>query len=147
MKKIAQFAVVIIVILLANTSTTSAQNTLDEALQMAKTENKHVFVNFSGSDWCRSCIILKKTILNTAEFENYTKENLIILDVDFPRLKKNRLSKEQIKINEALAAKYNSKGQFPTILLLDSNAKILGKTGYKKLSPNKYIEHIQSFIK
>jgi thioredoxin-related protein len=124
-----------------------AQSNLDEALQKAKTENKTIFINFSGSDWCRSCILLKKTILNTEEFKKFADEKLVILDVDFPRLKKNKLSKEQTAINEALAAKYNKKGKFPTILLLDSNANVLGKTGYKKISPEAYIEHIKSIIK
>jgi len=124
-----------------------AQNNLDEALQKAKTENKTVFVNFSGSDWCRSCILLKRTILSTEEFKIFANEKLVILDVDFPRLKKNKLSKEQTVINEALAAKYNKNGQFPTILLLDSNAKILGKTAYRKVSPEAYIKHIKSIIK
>ncbi len=123
-----------------------AQSNLDEALQKAKTENKTVFVNFSGSDWCRSCILLKKTILNTEEFKKFANEKLVILDVDFPRLKKNKLSEEQTAINEALAAKYNKNGQFPTILLLDSNAKVLGKTGYKNISPKEYVAHIQSLL-
>ncbi|WP_320019625.1 thioredoxin family protein [Labilibaculum manganireducens] len=123
-----------------------AQNNLEEALQKAKIENKTIFLNFSGSDWCRSCILLKKTILNTDEFKKFAEKNLIILDVDFPRLKKNKLSKEQTAVNESLAANYNSKGQFPTVILMNSDAKIIGKTGYKNVSPEEYIDHIQSLI-
>lgn len=147
MKKIARLSLILFCTIIFSSLSTMAQSNLDEALQKAKTENKTIFVNFSGSDWCRSCIILKKTILNTEKFKKFADEKLVILDVDFPRLKKNKLSKEQNAINEALAAKYNKNGQFPTILLLDSNAKVLGKTGYKKISPEAYIEHIKSIIK
>jgi thioredoxin-related protein len=147
MRKIAQLAFVFVCIIVISTTNTIAQSNLDEALQKAKMENKHVFLNFSGSDWCRSCILLKKTILDTEEFKKFADEKLVILDVDFPRLKKNKLSKEQTAINEALAARYNKKGQFPTVLLLDSNAKVLGKTAYKKIAPEAYIEHIKSIIK
>lgn len=147
MRKIAQLAFIFICIIVISTTNTIAQSNLDEALQKAKMENKHVFLNFSGSDWCRSCILLKKTILDTEEFKKFADEKLVILDVDFPRLKKNKLSKEQTAINEALAARYNKKGQFPTVLLLDSNAKVLGKTAYKKISPEAYIKHIKSIIK
>ena len=147
MRKIAQLAFVFVCIIVISTTNTIAQSNLDEALQKAKMENKHVFLNFSGSDWCRSCILLKKTILDTEEFKKFADEKLVILDVDFPRLKKNKLSKEQTAINEALAARYNKKGQFPTVLLLDSNAKVLGKTAYKKISPEAYIKHIKSIIK
>ncbi|PKQ63165.1 hypothetical protein BZG02_10420 [Labilibaculum filiforme] len=146
MRKIAQLTFLLVCITILSTANSIAQSSLEEALQKAKTENKYVFVNFSGSDWCRSCILLKKTILNTEEFKKFASEKLVILDVDFPRLKKNSLSDEQTAVNEKLAAKYNSNGQFPTILLLDSNAKVMGKTGYKKVSPKDYVSHIQSII-
>jgi thioredoxin-related protein len=123
-----------------------AQSNLEDALAKAKLENKHVWVNFSGSDWCRSCILLKKTILSSDEFKGFAENELILLDVDFPRLKKNKLSEEQTTINEKLAAKYNPNGQFPTILLFDSEGNIVGKTGYRNISPSEYIKHIQSFI-
>ncbi len=146
MKKIAQTISVFVCIILFSSASTFAQNNLEEALLKAKSENKTVFINFSGSDWCRGCILLKKTILNTEEFQVFADENLVILDLDFPRLKKNKLSKEQTATNEALAAKYNKKGKFPTIVLMDSNGKILDKTTYKKISPEKYIQHIRSII-
>jgi thioredoxin-related protein len=135
-------------LLIAVVATTQlhAQTNLTEALTKAKQENKHVFINFSGSDWCKSCIILKNTILNTADFKEFANKNLVVLNVDFPRSKKNQLSELQIKANEELAEKYNSKGQFPTIVLLNGEGKIVGKTGYKKLSPSQYIDHINSFL-
>jgi len=147
MKKIAQSLFLFAAVLVLGTSNLSAQGNLEDALNQAKESNKHVLINFSGSDWCRSCILLKKTILNTSEFKAFADKELVILDVDFPRLKKNRLSKEQTAKNEALAEKYNKKGQFPTIILLDKEGKVVGKTGYKKLSPAQYIAHIESIIK
>ncbi|MDM8160004.1 thioredoxin family protein [Labilibaculum sp. K2S] len=146
MKKIAKISFLLLFFTIFYSSSTMAQNNLEDALQKAKTENKTIFLNFSGSDWCRSCILLKKTILNTDEFKKFAEKNLVILDVDFPRLKKNKLSKEQTALNESLAANYNSKGQFPTVILMNSDAKVIGKTGYKKVSPEEYIEHLQSLI-
>ena len=121
-------------------------NQLEQAAQLAKQENKLIFMNFSGSDWCRGCIILKQTILNTPEFESFAKDNLIMLDVDFPRMKRNRLSKKQVQYNEKLAEKYNKEGQFPTIIILDSDLNIIAKTGYKQLSPAEYVNHIKTLI-
>jgi len=122
-------------------------NQLETAAQKAKLENKLIFMNFSGSDWCRSCILLKKTILDTPKFKAFAEKELVLLDVDFPRMKKNRLDKTQTEYNEKLAAQYNANGQFPTIIIMDSDLNILAKTGYKKLSPDKYIEHIKTLIK
>ena len=121
-------------------------NQLEKAAQLAKQENKLIFMNFSGSDWCRSCIVLKQSILNTPEFESFANDKLILLDVDFPRKKKNRLSKEQTQYNEKLAEKYNKDGQFPTIIILDADLNIVAKTGYKRLSPAQYINHIKTLI-
>jgi thioredoxin-related protein len=124
----------------------SQNNQLEKAAKTAKEENKLIFMNFSGSDWCRSCIILKQSILDTPEFKAFANKELVLVDVDFPRKKKNRLDKEQTQYNESLAAKYNKDGQFPTIIILDSDLKIVAKTDYKRLSPEQYINHIKQLI-
>ncbi len=140
-------AVIGIFLILASLSNGFAQTSqLENAALLAKQENKLIFINFSGSDWCRSCMILKQSILETPEFESFASKELILVDVDFPRKKKNRLSKEQTEYNEKLAEKYNPDGQFPTIIILDSDLNIIAKTGYKRLSPSLYVNHIKTLI-
>lgn len=146
MNKLLRITIVSLFVLVGGTTNIKAQNNLNDALKRAKSENKFVLLNFSGSDWCRSCILLKKTILESEEFKKFADNELVILDVDFPRSKKNQMSKEQVKINENLAEKYNSKGQFPTLIIMDKNGKVLGKTGYKKMNPDQYIQHIKSYL-
>ena len=34
---------------------------------------------------------------------------------------------------------------FPYVLVLDEEGKVLGSTGYKKISPQKYIELLSSY--
>ena len=140
------FIISIFLILASLSNGFSQSNQLEEAAKVAKTENKLIFMNFSGSDWCRSCIVLKQSIINTPEFKAFADEKLVLLDVDFPRKKKNRLSKEQTEYNEKLAERYNKNGQFPSIIILDSDLNIVAKTGYKRLSPNQYIDHIKTLI-
>ncbi len=135
-----------VLVLIGSLSSLAQSGQLEKAAQVAKEENKLIFMNFSGSDWCRSCMVLKQSILETSEFESFANKELILVDVDFPRKKKNRLSKEQTEYNEKLAAKYNNDGQFPTIIILDSDLNIIAKTGYKRLSPKLYIDHIKSLI-
>ena len=69
----------------------------------------------------------KKFIVNTPEFQTFATENLVIYNADFPRLSKNKLAKEVEKENETLADKYNSKGIFPLILLLDAEGNVIKK--------------------
>jgi len=62
---------------------------------------------------------------------------------DFPRQKKNQLSKEQVKLNEALADKYNPDGKFPYTLVVDEHGKVLKDwDGYPDESPEKFVEQI-----
>ena len=57
------------------------------ALDKARAENKAVFVNFTGSDWCGYCIQLKREILVTPAFESFASNNLVLVEVDFPKRK------------------------------------------------------------
>ncbi|RFZ81875.1 thioredoxin family protein [Mucilaginibacter terrenus] len=118
----------------------------DEAQQQAHQSHKMIMVNFSGSDWCGPCIRLRKEILETSAFNDYAQDHLVLVRADFPRLKKNQLSKEQVKRNEALAEKYNAEGKFPFTLLLDENGKVL-KTwdGYPDLTTPQFVAQIQAF--
>jgi len=114
-----------------------------DAASEADKENKLILVNFSGSDWCGPCIRLRKEILESATFEDYAKDHLILVRADFPRQKKNQLDAAQVKRNEALADKYNPDGKFPFTLLLDKNGKVL-KTwdGFPNESPEKFVSEI-----
>ena len=113
----------------------------------AVNSHKLILVNFSGSDWCIPCMRLRKEILESGNFEKYAEEHLILVRADFPRQKKNQLSKEQVKLNEALAEKYNPDGNFPFTLLIDANGKVL-KTwdGYPDETPVKFVEQINFFV-
>ncbi|RAJ22635.1 thioredoxin family protein [Pedobacter cryoconitis] len=115
------------------------------AQQQAKSTHQQILVNFSGSDWCGPCIRLRKEILESEVFETYAKAHLVLVRADFPRQKKNQLSAEQIKLNEALAEKYNPDGKFPYTLLLDENGKVLKSwDGYSNETPEKFVQEITS---
>jgi len=116
---------------------------IDQAKTAAQKENKTIFINFSGSDWCHWCIKLDKDILSKQEFIDYAEKNLVLLKIDFP--KRTRQSKELIAHNEALARKYNVRG-FPTVVLLNSQGKQVGVTGYRYGSVADYIDHLQTLI-
>ncbi|WP_127140602.1 thioredoxin family protein [Flagellimonas marinaquae] len=116
------------------------------ALKTAQGSNRTIILVFSGSDWCAPCMKLEKEIWETDTFQKYANENFVMVRADFPRKKTNKLSKEQEEKNVQLAEKYNPNGYFPAVLIIDENKKILGNTGYKKLTPQEYIEHLNSFI-
>src|SRR3978361_1529427 len=89
----------------------------NQANTEAVKSHKLILINFSGSDWCGPCIRERKEILENDAFINYAAGHLVLVRADFPRQKKNQLSKEQVKLNEALADKFNPEGKFPYTLL------------------------------
>ncbi|MCG2611747.1 thioredoxin family protein [Flavobacterium sp. SM15] len=101
--------------------------TFKESLEKSKTENKNLLLYFSGSDWCAPCVKFKKQFILTDAFAKFSEESLILFNADFPRLKKNQLPETEAKENDILAEKYNSKGYFPMILLLNPKGEILKK--------------------
>lgn len=137
---------VVVFLTLFTPTATWLGNFNDAKLQAAK-NHKLILINFSGSDWCAPCVRLRKEILETSNFENFASRNLVLVRADFPRQKKNQLSKEQIKLNEALADKYNSKGAFPFTLLVDENGKVLKSwDGFPDESPDKFISEVNRFV-
>jgi thioredoxin-related protein len=102
-------------------------NTLQNSFSKAKQEHKKVLFFFSGSDWCSPCVKFKRSYIDSEAFATFSTSNLIVFNADFPRQKKNALSKEQTLENEKLAEKYNPNGIFPLIILFDENGKIIHK--------------------
>jgi len=118
----------------------------DSARTEAVKEHKLILINFSGSDWCGPCIRLRKEILESATFENYATDHLVLVRADFPRQKKNQLPKDQVKRNEALADKYNADGKFPFTLLVDENGKVLKSwDGFPNETPGQFVSDIDAF--
>ena len=117
---------------------------MEKAQQQAKAENKNILLNFAGSDWCGPCIMLNKEIFDSEVFEQYSNDHLILVKADFPRLKKNQLSKEQQKLNDQLAEKYNKDGVFPLTLLLSPDGIVLKKwEGLPRISPEGFTDEIK----
>src|SRR5207248_8724291 len=109
---------------------------LPKAQAKAKEEKKLVMLDFTGSDWCGFCIKLNKEVFSKPEFAEYAKKNLVLVEVDFPRSKKQ--SDDQKKANQALQKKYKIEG-YPTIVVLNGEGKQVGELHYMS-DPKPFIE-------
>lgn len=121
-------------------------NNYDQAIQTAKKEHKFILLNFSGSDWCGPCIKLHKEVFTTEQFEKLVNEKLVLLNADFPRYKKNQLTMQLQKSNEALAEKYNNKGIFPLTVLMNNEGSIIKSWEGFPSSTNDFIDDIAQTI-
>ena len=138
----------IALLLLVSSTTINAQTwhtDINVAKKHAQELNKNIVLVFQGSDWCGPCIKLDREVWSTADFKAYAKKNFVLLKADFPKKKANRLSKEQQDKNDMLAEKYNQRGYFPMVAVLSPQGKVLGTTGYKKMTPTEYAKLLSSF--
>ena len=120
---------------------------INDAQEIAIENNQNVMMVFSGSDWCKPCIQLKKEILEHPTFQYFKKAHLVHLELDFPYSKKNALTTEQLTHNETLAEKYNQAGIFPKVIFLDKNLNPLGEVQYRKgMSSKTFIAKAQNIL-
>lgn len=109
------------------------------ALSKSSELDRPILLVFTGSDWCKNCIALEKELLIQEIFLQYADKNLVLLRVDFPRQKKNRLVEQQSKTNALLAEKFNMEGIFPFMVMIDNEEKVIAKSGYRKGGLEDYI--------
>ena len=110
------------------------------SLAKAKADGKLVLLDFTGSDWCGWCIKIDDEIFSKPQFKSYAKDNLELVELDFPRGKSQ--SKSLKAQNEELMAKYKVEG-FPTIIVLNSDGKKIGELGYMEGGPQAFIAELQ----
>ena len=128
-------------ITLTSASAASWLTDIKAAQDQARSQNKLILVNFTGSDWCPWCIRLKNEVFSKLEFASFADENLVLLEVDFPRQKP--MSPEVKKANGKLADHYKV-GGYPSVHVLDADGQSLGQTGYLPGGPNPFVAKIKS---
>ena len=119
----------------------------ESAKQLAAEQDKRLLLVFQGSDWCAPCRHMEKYIWSTESFKAYAKDSLIMVSCDFPLKKENKLSKDQVAKNEALAEKYNTGGYFPYIIVFNANGDIIDSHGFQTEGPEAYIALLEGLKK
>ena len=123
---------------------------LNKAFALSKETGKPILANFTGTDWCGWCIKLKREVFVTDEFKSWAEENVILLELDFPR--RFKLPSEIAQQNTGLAQAFGV-GGYPTIWVFSmtiddetnkSELQGLAKTGYVAGGPNAWIKDLES---
>lgn len=110
------------------------------AEEASASTHRPVLLNFTGTDWCIWCHRLHDEVFSKPAFGAYAADNLILVEVDFPRAKQQSNSlKEQ---NAELARKYGIEG-YPTIVLVGADGKELGRTGYMEGGAKTFIRELK----
>ena len=124
---------------------------VNKALEISKKSKKPLLLFFTGSDWCGWCIRLQKEVLKTPEFEAWAKDNVVLVELDFPRRK--QMTPEMQKQNLELQQTFEVRG-YPTVWLVNAtkkddkvNFEKLGSTGYVAGGPTAWLAAANQILK
>lgn len=125
---------------------------MNKAFDIAAKENKTLMLFFTGSDWCGWCIRLQNEVLKTTDFEEWAKDKLVLVELDFPR-KTPQDKNIQIQ-NHQMQQMFKVQG-YPTVYFVNPeqtsegkrNLNTLGSTGYVRGGAEKWLEVANSIVK
>ena len=124
---------------------------MSKATDISIKENKPMFLFFTGSDWCGWCIRLQKEVFKTPEFIKWAKDNVVLVELDFPR--KNNQT-EEIKLQNAQLQQQLQVRGYPTVWFVSAtktaeakiNLNALGSSGYVAGGPKVWIDGANQII-
>ena len=115
----------------------------DKAVELSKQSGKPILADFTGSNWCGYCIKLKKEVFDTPQFAAWAAENVVLLELDYP---KPNLQADWIKQqNTMLQSRYRI-DQYPTVLILNHDGSVIGSQGYKEGGPDRWIAIVNNTV-
>ena len=124
---------------------------MSKATDISIKENKPMFLFFTGSDWCGWCIRLQKEVFKTPEFIKWAKDNVVLVELDFPR--KNNQTDAVKTQNAQLQQQLQVRG-YPTVWFVSAaktaeakvNLTALGSTGYVAGGPQAWLSGANQII-
>jgi protein disulfide-isomerase len=122
------------------------------AIQKSNETGKPMFLFFTGSDWCGWCIRLQKEVFQTPYFTQWAKENVILVELDFPRQKQlpDQVRQQNQRMQQILPVQ-----GYPTVHLArpikqqDGSYLFdrLGQTGYAAGGPESWCANASAMMK
>ena len=124
---------------------------MSKATDISIKENKPMFLFFTGSDWCGWCIRLQKEVFKTPEFIKWAKDNVVLVELDFPR--KNNQT-DAVKLQNAQLQQQLQVNGYPTVWFISAaktaeakiNLNALGSSGYVAGGPKVWIDGANQII-
>jgi protein disulfide-isomerase len=111
------------------------ETNINKAIETSNKTGKPMLLFFTGSDWCGWCIRLQNEVLKTSEFAVWAAENVVLVELDYPR--RTEQAESIRKQNAELQQSFQVQG-YPTIWLTNASKKD-GKTNFEQLGNTGYV--------
>lgn len=115
---------------------------LAQARAEAKTGNKLVLMDFTGSDWCSPCKLMQKEVFGTPEFKEWAAKRASLLMLDYPQA--YTPPADIVKQNEKLVEQYKIQG-YPTVVFTDAAGKEVARfEQYESMTVQEWIAMVEA---
>lgn len=98
---------------------------LKEAGKKAAQENKLLLVEFTGSDWCRYCVLQKKEVLDQPSFAEWANKHCVAVEIDVPHDASRVGGEAKKEANNKLCEDY-AISSFPSLMLMTPERVLIG---------------------
>jgi len=126
------------------------ETNVQTASELSIKTKKPLLLFFTGSDWCGWCIRLQNEVLKTPEFLAWAKDNVILVELDFPRRSPQQPDIQQQ--NMQMQQMFEVRG-YPTVWFANPSKKDgkftldkLGSTGYVAGGPSKWLDSAKQIL-
>ena len=119
---------------------------INKAYEVSNQTHKPIFAFFTGSDWCVWCHRLEANVFDKNEFKAWAKNSVILLELDFPRNKKQ--PEQLMQQNAGLQQAFQVQG-YPTCWIFNMTKdaasgkfgiNAFGQLGYPQSQPGKEVD-------
>ncbi len=114
---------------------------LNKAISTAQKEKKPLMLFFTGSDWCGWCHKLQKEVFFQDEFKTWAKQNVVLVEVDFPSRNGEAAKKQTDEVrqqNNLLQQQFSVRG-YPTVWFVKPEKMKDGKVNLTQLGSTGYV--------
>lgn len=141
--------ILIALLLVVGSMTVQAQEltwetNLKKAADVSMKTKKPLLLFFTGSDWCGWCIRLQNEVLKTPEFAAWAKQNVVLVELDFPRRTPQipEIQQQNMELQQIFEVRGYPTVWFATPSIMDGKTNLakLGSTGYVAGGPAKWLE-------
>lgn len=107
-----------------------------KAVSLSEKSKKPLLMFFTGSDWCGWCMKLQREVLTTPEFIKWAKDNVILVELDFPR---RTAQSDALKQQNAQLNQFFSVRGYPTVWFAKGNKTADGKINFEAMGSTGYV--------
>lgn len=146
---------ILIVLLLIVGSAVQAQELswetdMKKAVDVSVKTKKPLLLFFTGSDWCGWCIRLQNEVLKKPEFAAWAKDNVVLVELDFPRRTPQlpQIQQQNNELQQVFAVRGYPTVWFAIPSMKDGKINLdkLGSTGYVAGGPEKWLESAKEIL-